>query len=64
MLNQELRRLQDQIKQKEETVVKLTSDLKNKQKRAQEVKQRVAESALNDDKFKRSQEGVNKKDEK
>lgn len=64
MLNQELRRLQDQIKQKEETVVKLTSDLKNKQKRAQEVKQRVAESALNDDKFKRIQEGVNKKDEK
>ena len=44
--------------------MKLTSDQENEKKHAQELEQRVAESALNDDKFKRIQEGVNKKDEK
>lgn len=64
MLDRERRRLQDQNKQKEKAVVKLTSDLKNKQNRVQEVEQRAAESELNDDEFKRIQEDVKKKDEK
>ena len=57
MLDQERRCLQDQNKQKEVAVKKLTSDLKNEQKHVQEVEVRINE-------FKRIREDVKKKDEK
>ena len=57
MLDQERRCLQDQNKQKEVAVKKLTSDLKNEQKHVQEVEVRINE-------VKRIREDVKKKDEK
>ena len=57
MLDQERGCLQDQNKQKEVALKKLTSDLKNEQKHVQEVEVRINE-------FKRIREDVKKKDEK
>jgi len=62
ILEEEHRPLRDQDKERE-AVTKLVSDLMNERKRVQELEQRVSESELNNDAFKRIQEDVKEKGE-